>query len=226
MQGWHLHDFWPRFCHGKSCHLVCFVVAACCLCDISCLLACDLWNGDQCPGSPVYTHAPTRAPLSCISRELLLNCSWTAREHVVNYSWIRCELFVNYPWQFVTVVALRKLSSTGTHPPNVFMNSLHIVNDPVAKFDHDQNFEHFKILDETWHAVTTGLRILHASLRLVCALARLESCRTGTTRVVPMCATESCKCQPCLSLLKTQWEKEKLLVMSNFSFSHIVFYLF
>ena len=28
------------------------------------------------------------------------------------------------------------------------------------------------------------------------------------------------------SLLKTQWEKEKLLVMSNFSFSHSVFYLF
>ena len=28
------------------------------------------------------------------------------------------------------------------------------------------------------------------------------------------------------SLLKTQWEKEELLVMSNFSFSHTVFYLF
>jgi hypothetical protein len=28
------------------------------------------------------------------------------------------------------------------------------------------------------------------------------------------------------SLLKTQWEKEKLLVTSNFSFSHSVFYLF
>ena len=28
----------------------------------------------------------------------------------------------------------------------------------------------------------------------------------------------------CLSLLKTLWEKEKLLVMSNFSFSHSVFY--
>ena len=27
-------------------------------------------------------------------------------------------------------------------------------------------------------------------------------------------------------LLKTQWEKEKLLVTSNFSFSHSVFYLF
>ena len=30
----------------------------------------------------------------------------------------------------------------------------------------------------------------------------------------------------CTSLLKTQWEKEKLLVMSNFFFSHCVFYLF
>ena len=29
-----------------------------------------------------------------------------------------------------------------------------------------------------------------------------------------------------ISLLKTLWEKEKLLVMSNFSFSHSVFYLF
>ena len=28
------------------------------------------------------------------------------------------------------------------------------------------------------------------------------------------------------SLLKTLWEKEKLLVMSNFSFSHSVFYPF
>ena len=28
------------------------------------------------------------------------------------------------------------------------------------------------------------------------------------------------------SLLKTRWEKEKLLVTSNFSFSHSVFYLF
>ena len=28
------------------------------------------------------------------------------------------------------------------------------------------------------------------------------------------------------SLLKTQWEKEKLLLTSNFSFSHIVFYPF
>ena len=27
------------------------------------------------------------------------------------------------------------------------------------------------------------------------------------------------------SLLKTLWEKEKLLIMSNFSFSHSVFYL-
>ena len=29
-----------------------------------------------------------------------------------------------------------------------------------------------------------------------------------------------------LSLMKTLWEKEKLLVMSNFSFSHSVFNLF
>ena len=30
-------------------------------------------------------------------------------------------------------------------------------------------------------------------------------------------------CVFCTSLLKTLWEKEKLLVMSNFSFSHSVF---
>ena len=34
----------------------------------------------------------------------------------------------------------------------------------------------------------------------------------------------SCVCST--SLLKTQWEKEKLLVTSNFSFSHSVFYPF
>ena len=33
-------------------------------------------------------------------------------------------------------------------------------------------------------------------------------------------------CDCSISLLKTLWEKEKLLVTRNFSFSHIVFYLF
>ena len=110
MQGWQLHDFWPRFCRGKTCHFVCFLVAACCLCDISCLLAGHLWNGEQCPGCHVYTHPPTGAPLSRISHELHLNCSWTAREHVVNSTWAVRELSV-------TVVALHALSSTGTHSP-------------------------------------------------------------------------------------------------------------
>ena len=44
-----------------------------------------------------------------------------------------------------------------------------VVHDPFAKFCRDQNFEHFKILVPTWHVVTTGLRTIHASLRLVCA---------------------------------------------------------
>ena len=61
-----------------------------------------------------------------------------------------------------------------------FTNSLRIVHDPVAKFCRDQNVEHFKILVPTWHAVTTGSRTLHASSRLVCALARLESCQCVT----------------------------------------------
>ena len=30
----------------------------------------------------------------------------------------------------------------------------------------------------------------------------------------------------CTGLLKTLWEKEKFLIISNFSFSHIVFYSF
>ena len=42
--------------------------------DISCLFAGNLWNGEQCPGSPLYNHAPTRTPLSRSSRELFVNC--------------------------------------------------------------------------------------------------------------------------------------------------------
>ena len=93
----------------------------------------------------------------------------------MNYSWTRHELFVNYLLQFVTVVALCALPRTGTHRPVQFMNSLRIVYDPVLKFCYDQNFELFKILVPTWHIVMTGLRTYHASLRLVSALARLES---------------------------------------------------
>ena len=33
-------------------------------------------------------------------------------------------------------------------------------------------------------------------------------------------------CVGSTSLLKTLWEKEKLLIMSNFSFSHHIFYCF
>ena len=48
-------------------------LAACCLCDISCLFVGDLWNGEQYPGSPMYTPALTKAPLSRSSRELFVN---------------------------------------------------------------------------------------------------------------------------------------------------------
>ena len=192
MQGWHLHDFWPRFCRGKSCHFVCFVVAACCLCDICCLPAGDLQNGEQCPGSPVYTHAPPRAPLSRISRELLLNCSWTAREHVLNYSWTWRVLFVNYPWQFVTVVALRALSSTGTHPPassrrvhEQFAHSLR----PGREILSWPKFWTFQNSCPDMTRSPDGFT--HTSRQFTTSL------RTGTTWVVPMRATESCKCQPC-----------------------------
>ena len=74
------------------------------------------------------------------------------------------------------------VSSRSIH--DEFTNSWRIVHDPFAKFCRDSNFKHFKILFPTWHAVTTSLRTLHASLRLVCALT-----------VVPMRASESCKCQ-------------------------------
>ena len=76
----------------------------------------------------------------------------------------------------------RDMAHIGTHLPALsrqlhdeFTNSLRVVHYPDAKFCREQNFEHFRILAPTRHAVTTGLRILHASLQLVCALARLES---------------------------------------------------
>ena len=67
------------------------------------------------------------------------------------------------------------MARAGTHLPDDFTNSLRIVHDSDAKFCRDQNFEHFKIIFPAWHAVTTGSRILHASSRTVCALARLNS---------------------------------------------------
>ena len=45
-------------------------------------------------------------------------------------------------------------------------------------------------------------------------------------RVNPFPHNDTFWCPWETSLLKTQWEKEKLLVTSNFSFSHNVFYLF
>ena len=47
---------------------------------------------------------------------------------------------------------------------------------------------------------------------------------TGDQHKFPKKPCFSCVC--ITSLLKTLWEKEKLLVTSNFSFSHSVFYLF
>ena len=97
----------------------------------------------------------------------------------------------------VAVSDSRGMARTGTHPPALsrrvhdeLTNSSRKVHDLVAKFRRDQNFEHFKILFPTWHAVTTCLRTCHARVRLVCALTRLQSCQC-----VPH--TESGKCQPC-----------------------------
>ena len=45
-------------------------------------------------------------------------------------------------------------------------------------------------------------------------------------RVTPFLNKPWFLCVCIICLLKTQWEKEKLLVVSNFSFSHSVFYLF
>ena len=46
-------------------------------------------------------------------------------------------------------------------------------------------------------------------------LSQTNSTLSQTSRFLCVCTT---------SLLKTLWEKEKLLLMSNFSFSHSVFY--
>ena len=103
--------------------------------------------------------------------------SWTMYELLVNSTWAVRELFVEFRDS-------RGLARTGTHPPALsrqvydeFTNSLHIVHDLDANFCLDQNFEHFEIFVPTCYAVTTCLRTLHASLRLVCALARLQSCQ-------------------------------------------------
>jgi hypothetical protein len=95
-----------------------------------------------------------------------------------------CDLLVKCSWQ---CLAWRTLALILPHRPDYFMNSLHIVNDQVATFCCDQNFDHFKILVPTWHTVTTGL-----CTRQVFALAG----------VVPIRATNSCKCQPCLRVLQ------------------------
>ena len=99
-----------------------------------------------------------------------MNMSWTSRELDVSCSW--------------TLRDTRDMVRIGTHNPALsrrvhdeFTNSSRIFDDLVAKFCRDQNFEHFKILVPTWHSVTTGLSTLHASWRLVYALARLQSCQ-------------------------------------------------
>ena len=99
-----------------------------------------------------------------------MNMSWTTRELDVSCSW--------------TLRDTRDMVRIGTHNPALsrrvhdeFTNSSRMVHDPVAKFCRGQNFENFKILVPTWHAVTTGLRTHHASWRLVYTLARLQSCQ-------------------------------------------------
>ena len=57
----------------------------------------------------------------------------------------------------------------------------------------------------------------------VCSFEKKEKC-TSTLNPFPNKPWFSRVC--CTSLLKTLWEKEKLLVTSNFSFSHSVFYPF
>ena len=174
----------------------------------------------------IDTPAPTWAPLSLRSRELLVNCSWIRRKLLVSCancswcaetirnllvpllrevhvtvwvgryghaatrtnSWTCLELFLKSTWAvhklFVAVRESRGMVRTGTHllalsrrVQEEFTNISRIVNDPVAKFCCYKNFEHFKILLSTWYALRTGLRTLHASLRLVCAVARLQSCQ-------------------------------------------------
>ena len=87
----------------------------------------------------------------------------------INYLRITPDLFQEMAWRVLAHIILL------CH--DKFTNSWLILHDPFAKFCCDLTFEYFKILIPTWHAVTTGLHTLHASLRLVFALTRLESCQ-------------------------------------------------
>ena len=51
---------------------------ACCLCDISFLFDGDLWNGEQCLGSPIHVYIPLhRRERNC--RAVVVNCSCHAQ---------------------------------------------------------------------------------------------------------------------------------------------------
>ena len=88
-----------------------------------------------------------------------------------NYLGITSDLFQEMSWDGVHCHT-QELIIPPCH--NEFMNSWQIVHDPVAKFWRDQNSEHFKIIVPTLHTVTTGLRTLHASLQLVCAIVQVS----------------------------------------------------
>ena len=156
MQGWHSHDFWPRSCRVKLCHFVCFVLSH----MLSQWYKLSLhWRSVEwrvVSRKHTHTHARTHARTRVLTRVAL---SRSSSELFVNSTWAVHELFL-------AVRDSSGMARTATHRPDEFTNSLRIVR--------DQNFEHFKILVPTWHAVTMGLRTLHASLRLVWVLARLE----------------------------------------------------
>ena len=88
------------------------------------------------------------------TREFNASCSWTIRG--ISWQW-----WAGAHW----------------HTSSRIVTSSLKVHDLDINFCHDQNFEHFKIFVPTCYAITTCLRTLHAILRLVCALERLQSCQ-------------------------------------------------
>ena len=64
------------------------------------------------------------------------------------------------------------------------------------------------------------------SIRVSVCVQNTSFCQSAGRGINPFPNKPWFLCVCSISLLKTQWEKEKLLIRSNFSFSHSVFSLF
>ena len=74
---------------------------------------------------------------------------------------------------------------------------------------------HKDIPNHLKHTRSIAYKISFTSVKFVCCLVVSDNTFPNKPWFLRVCST---------SLLKTLWEKEKLLVTSNFSFSHRVFY--